>query len=139
MPSRRRHEFDLDEIMSKNLTVLTEEDDLAICAKLMLENKISSIIVTDNNNDDRLKGIITKSDMVDAYAKYYPIKSLVEEYMTKEVITASPDVAAGMPYKLFEPFMIVGSLIVPYLYRRLFHYIFSCQRVFVAVQNIILK
>jgi CBS domain-containing protein len=91
MPSRRLHEFDLDEIMSKNLIVLTEEDDLAICAKLMLENKISSIIVMDNNNDDRLRGIITKSDMIDAYAKYYPIKSLVEEYMTKEVITASPD------------------------------------------------
>ena len=56
----------------------------------MLENKISSIIVVDGN-DDGLKGIFTKSDMVDTYAKYYPIKSLVKEYMTKRVITVAPD------------------------------------------------
>lgn len=56
----------------------------------MLENRISSINVVDNN-DDRLKDIVTKSDMVDAYAKYYPIKSLAEEYMTKKVITVALD------------------------------------------------
>jgi CBS domain-containing protein len=55
----------------------------------MLENKISSIIVIDNNN--RLKGIFTKSDVVDAYAKYYARKSLVDEYMTKKVIAVAPD------------------------------------------------
>jgi CBS domain-containing protein len=90
LPNRRLHEFRLSEIMSKNLIVAKEEDDLTVCAKLMLENKISSIIVIDNN-DNRLKGIFTKSDMVDAYAKYYPTKSLVKEYMTKRVITVVPD------------------------------------------------
>jgi len=55
----------------------------------MLENKISSIIVIDNNNG--LKGIFTKSDVVDAYEKYYPRKSLVDEYMTKKVIAVAPD------------------------------------------------
>ena len=90
VPNRRLHEFSLDEIMNKNLILSIEEDDLAVCAKLMLENKISSIIVIDNN-DNGLKGIITKSDMLDAYAKYYPTKSIVEEYMTKRVITVAPD------------------------------------------------
>ena len=75
--------------MNKNLILSTEEDDLTICAKLMLENKISSIIVIDNN-DNGLKGIFTKSDMVDAYAKYYLTKSLVEEYMTKKSHHSSP-------------------------------------------------
>jgi CBS domain-containing protein len=90
MPNRRLHEFSLYEIMSKNLILAKEEDDLTVCAKLMLENKISSIIVIDNN-DNGLKGIFTKSDMLDAYAKYYPTKSIVEEYMTKKVITVAPD------------------------------------------------
>jgi CBS domain-containing protein len=47
--------------MSKNLVVeiTGEEDDLKTCAKLMLENKISSIIVIDNNNG--LKGILRSS------------------------------------------------------------------------------
>ena len=90
VPNRRLHEFSLYEIMNKNLIVATEEDDLTVCAKLMLKNKISSIIVIDNN-DNVLKGIFTKSDMLDAYAKYYSTKSIVEEYMTKEVITVAPD------------------------------------------------
>ncbi|HEY6883264.1 MAG TPA: CBS domain-containing protein [Nitrososphaeraceae archaeon] len=90
IPNRRLHLFRLAEIMSKNLIVAKEEDNLTVCAKLMLENNISSIIVIDNN-DNRLKGIFTKSDMVDAYAKYYLTKSLVKEYMTKRVITVAPD------------------------------------------------
>jgi CBS domain-containing protein len=90
VPNRRLYEFSLYEIMNKNLILAIEEDDLTVCAKLMLENKISSIIVIDNN-DNGLKGIITKSDMLDAYAKYYPTKSIVEEYMTKRVITVAPD------------------------------------------------
>jgi CBS domain-containing protein len=60
MPNRRLHEFRLDDIMSKNLILATEEDDLAVCAKLMLENKISSIIVVDKH-DNVLKGIFTKA------------------------------------------------------------------------------
>jgi CBS domain-containing protein len=89
VPNRRLIEIRLDEIMSKNLVIAREEDDLKACAKLMLDNKISSIIVIDNNNG--LKGIFTKSDVVDAYAKYYPRKSLVDEYMTKKVIAVAPD------------------------------------------------
>jgi CBS domain-containing protein len=88
--NRRLYEFSLYEIMNKNLILATEEDDLTVCAKLMLDNKISSVIVIDNN-DNGLKGIFTKSDMVDAYAKYYPTKSTVEEYMTKKVITVASD------------------------------------------------
>jgi CBS domain-containing protein len=72
--NRRLNEIRLDEMMSKNLVVAREGDDLKACAKLMLENKISSIIVIDNNNG--LKGIFTKSDLIDVYAKYYPRKSL---------------------------------------------------------------
>jgi CBS domain-containing protein len=90
IPNRRLHQIRISEIMSKNLILAKEEDDLTVCAKLMLENKISSILVVDNNYNG-LKGIFTKSDMVDAYAKYYPTKSMVKEYMTKRVITVAPD------------------------------------------------
>jgi len=90
LPRRRLYKVSLEEIMNSNLVVTTEEDDLIFCAKLMLEHKISSIIVIDNN-DKKLRGIFTKSDLVDTYAKNYPTKSLVEDYMTKEVITVSPD------------------------------------------------
>jgi CBS domain-containing protein len=84
IPNRRLHQIRLSEIMSKSLIVAKEGDSLT------LENKISSILVIDNN-DNGLKGIFTKSDMVDAYAKFYPTKSMVKEYMTKRVVTVAPD------------------------------------------------
>src|SRR5215472_15769191 len=55
----------------------------------MLEKKISSIVVVDN--EGVLKGIITKSDMVETYARHYPSKLKVDQYMTKKVITVAPD------------------------------------------------
>ncbi|HYV52687.1 MAG TPA: CBS domain-containing protein, partial [Candidatus Eisenbacteria bacterium] len=53
------------------------------------EKEISSVIVVDN--EGVLKGIITKSDMVEAYARHYPNKLKVDQYMTKKVITVAPD------------------------------------------------
>jgi CBS domain-containing protein len=47
-----------------------EHQDLQLCAKLILENKVSFILVVDNNKQ-YLKGIITKSDLVNTYATYY--------------------------------------------------------------------
>ena len=68
VPNRRLNEVTVNEIMNKDLTKVEEQTNLNICARMMLENKISSIIVVDNNGD--LKGIFTKSDLVDAYARH---------------------------------------------------------------------
>ena len=75
--------------MSKNLVTVNEKADLTLCAKLMIDNKISSIIVTDDKGT--LKGIFTKSDLVEGYGKYYSQKAIVEGYMSKKVLTVRPD------------------------------------------------
>ena len=59
---RQFKEIRLDEIMNKNLIAVNGERDLKFCAKLMLEHKISSILVLDE--DGLLRGIATKSDLV---------------------------------------------------------------------------
>ena len=64
---------------------MNTQTDLNVCAKLMIENKISSIIVTDDKGS--LKGIFTKSDLIEIYGKYYKGKDTVKEYMSKEVLT----------------------------------------------------
>lgn len=87
--NRNLKEIRLDEVASKKLITANEESDLKTCAKLMIDNKISSIVIVDTVGN--LKGIFTKSDMVDVYAKYYTKKRLVEEYMTKRVFTVDPD------------------------------------------------
>jgi CBS domain-containing protein len=89
IPEKRLKDVGLDEVMSKNLVTLNEKADLTLCAKLMIENKISSIIVTDNRGD--LEGIITKSDLVEGYGKYYSRKGIVERYMNRKVLTVNPD------------------------------------------------
>ena len=88
VPNRRLNEVTVNEIMNKDLIKVEEQSNLNICARMMLENKISSVIVVDNGD---LKGIFTKSDLVDAYARLYPRKLKVEQYMTKKVITVTPD------------------------------------------------
>ena len=75
--------------MSKNLVTVNEKADLSLCTKLMIENKISSIIVTDDKGS--LKCIFTKSDLVEGYGKYYTQKEVVEGYMNKKVLTVRPD------------------------------------------------
>ena len=90
---RQFKEIRLDEIMNKNLIAVNGERDLKFCAKLMLEHKISSILVLDE--DGLLSGIATKSDLVDSYAMHYArrklVEDLVEQYMTKKVLTVAPD------------------------------------------------
>ena len=66
VPNRHLNEFRLDEVMSKNLITVTEDQDVSSCAKLMLQNDISSIIVVNiekNDNYSYLTGIFTKSDL----------------------------------------------------------------------------
>ena len=89
VPNRRLSEISVNEIMNKDLIKVEEQTNLNICARVMLEKKISSIIVVDNKGE--LKGIFTKSDMVDACARHYPRKLKVEQYMTKKVFTVTPD------------------------------------------------
>ena len=90
---RQLKEIRLDEVMSKDLITVNTEQNLKSCAKLMLEHKISSILVLDENGI--LNGIVTKSDLVDSYAMHYAqrklVEDLVEQYMTKKVLTVAPD------------------------------------------------
>jgi len=56
------------------------------CAKMMIENNISSLVVKDGNT----LNILTKSDLVKLYAEHYTKINLVRDFMTKDVFTISP-------------------------------------------------
>jgi CBS domain-containing protein len=88
---RRLNEIRLDELATSKQQLITanDETDLKTCAKLMIDNQISSIIIVDA--DGNLKGIFTKSDIVDAYAKHYAKERVVENYMSKRVFTVDPE------------------------------------------------
>ncbi|MEM2759621.1 MAG: CBS domain-containing protein [Nitrososphaerales archaeon] len=94
LADRRIDEVRADEVMSKNLITVSEESDITECAKLMLDKEISSLIVT--YGKEKLRGIITKSDLVAAYGRHYVGKNVVENYMTKHVLTVAPDETTHM-------------------------------------------
>ena len=90
VPNRHLNEIRLEEVMSENLVTVTEDQDVSSCAKLMLQNNISSIIVVKEKNDIHLKGIFTKTDLVEVYARQYIGKYSVAQYMSKRVFTVAP-------------------------------------------------
>jgi CBS domain-containing protein len=74
----------------------------------MLDNNISPLVISANNIDNRnstvLKGIITKSDLLDAYVKSYGGNVTVNQYMTKKMQTVRPDEPVHMVL-LIMPFI----------------------------------
>lgn len=59
------HNLSVDDLVSKDLLTVNLDDDLASAARLMTKNMISGIPVIDNNK--KLAGVITNSDIVPAF------------------------------------------------------------------------
>ncbi|MEM2760737.1 MAG: CBS domain-containing protein [Nitrososphaerales archaeon] len=81
-------EIRLDQAAKTELVTVREDTDLKTCAHVMLDKRISSLIVVDDNGN--LHGVFTKSDLVDVYSRYYGGKHLVQDYMTRKVLTVEP-------------------------------------------------
>ena len=75
------------DFMSKNLVSVKKSDTIHDCASLMIKNKISSVLVIDNNN---LSGIITKTDLASVFLTQSAEPLLVSQIMTSSVITVMP-------------------------------------------------
>lgn len=93
-PRRSLDEIRLDEIIANQQLITVEGGtNVGDCAKLMLNNDISSLVIVKANNDNNsiLNGIITKSDLLDAYARSFGGDVAINEYMTKKVLTVKPD------------------------------------------------
>lgn len=75
------------DFMSKNLVSVKKSDTIYDCASLMIKNKISSVLVIDNNN---LSGIITKTDLASVFLTQSTERLSVSQIMTPNVITVMP-------------------------------------------------
>ena len=75
------------DFMSKDLITVKKSDTIYDCAKLMQSHRISSILVM---NNDRLDGIITKTDLASVFLTQSVEPLKVSQIMTKDVITVMP-------------------------------------------------
>ncbi len=54
----------VDEMMSKTLEIIQENASVQEAAKRMKEKDVSSLVVVDNNNQNKPQGIVTERDIV---------------------------------------------------------------------------
>jgi CBS domain-containing protein len=93
--SRALDEIKLKEIMKKNVITISagQQDHLSQCATRMDTFKIGSIVVVDERG--QVVGITTQTDINRHYAKLYPGKYKVRDYMTNKVISCRESDSLG--------------------------------------------
>jgi CBS domain-containing protein len=95
------------DFMSKNLITVTRNDTIHKCAKLMRQNKVSSVLVLDD--DETLAGIVTKTDLASIFLTQSVGPLLVSDIMTSKVVTVMPA----------DSLLLVESLLVKYRISRI--------------------
>src|SRR6476659_660848 len=93
----------LDEIviskaMRSPLVSVNDDTSIKDCAKLMLDNDISSLIVKEKQEEDNVDEydggsaikLFTKSDLVKLFAENYKGNYKINDFMNKQVFTVSP-------------------------------------------------
>lgn len=93
--SRALDEIRLKEIMKKNIITVSagQQDHLSQCATRMDTFKIGSIVVVDEKG--QVVGITTQTDINRHYAKLYPGKYKVRDYMTDKVVSCRESDSLG--------------------------------------------
>jgi len=93
--TRSLDEIRLKEIMKTNVITISvnQPDYLSQCATRMDTFKIGSIIAVDDH--DNIVGITTQTDINRHYARMYPGKYKVRDYMTDKVVTCRESDALG--------------------------------------------
>ncbi|MCZ7356075.1 MAG: CBS domain-containing protein [Candidatus Methanoperedens sp.] len=86
----------ISEIMEENVVCLNEKDSLKDAFNTMLKKNVGGIPITDD--DSVVKGIITERDFVFLASDIITGKS-VGEYMSKNIITAPPDMTIATATK----------------------------------------
>jgi CBS domain-containing protein len=79
-------EISISRAMRTPLVTVNPDATVKRCAEMMIENDISSLVITNGTS----LNILTKSDLVKFYAEHYARKYSVDQFMTKDVVTISP-------------------------------------------------
>ncbi len=86
----------ISEIMEENVVSLNEKDSLKDAIRIMLKENVGGVPVTDVNC--RVKAIVSERDFIFLISGVMTGKT-VNDYMSKTVVTASPDMTVGTAAK----------------------------------------
>ena len=107
---KRLSEILIKEIMTKELLTVNIDSSIDKSIKTMLDNNISSVIVTDN--EGFYKGIITKTDIVEYFAYDVKNKYTIKDSMSKKVYTVFPDENIHMIILLMNTYKITRIVVI---------------------------
>ena len=107
---KRLSEISIKDIMTKKLLTADMNSSINDSIKIMIDNNISSVIVTDNENNP--KGIITKTDLVEYCAYHLKNKFITKDSMSKKVHTVFPDENIHMIILLMNTFKISRIIVI---------------------------
>lgn len=112
LDERRVDEILLEEFLdnNSNLYAVSKNSSLGICIQFMLDKNISSLLVMDDKN--QATKIITKTDLIALIASRDIDNFTVSEYMTKNVITVSPEEYVSIIPDLFNQYKISRLVVV---------------------------
>jgi CBS domain-containing protein/predicted transcriptional regulator len=107
---KRLSEILIKEIMTKKLLTVNIDSSIDKSIKTMLDNNISSVIITDN--DGYYKGIITKTDIVEYFAYDVKNKYSIKDSMSKKVYTVFPDENIHMIILLMNTYKVSRIVVI---------------------------
>jgi len=100
--ARALNEIPVKHVMEKNIVLITDEleDDFYQCASKMENLKIGSVILVDKIGN--LSGIVSRTDLVKAYANLFGGKYLVKDFMNKKIISCRKSDSLNLVLNLLD-------------------------------------
>lgn len=91
------------DLMRSNVNTVAEATPLSEAAKLMYDQRVSSLVVNQEDDRDAL-GILTRKDIVEALSSDLPGSDtlLVKDVMTKPAIVVPPELAVAHCVRLMR-------------------------------------
>ncbi|MGH9982180.1 MAG: CBS domain-containing protein [Nitrososphaeraceae archaeon] len=107
---KRLSEILIKDIMTKKVLTVDINSSIDKSMKIMLDNNISSVIVTDNKGYQN--GIITKTDIVEYFAYHVKNKYTIKDSMSKKVYTVFPDENIHMIILLMNTYKVSRIVVI---------------------------
>jgi CBS domain-containing protein len=109
---RNVEEVKLSEFLDNNskLCAVSRNASLGICVQLMLGKNISSLLIM--GEDNQVNKIITETDLIALIASRQFDNLIVSGYMTKNVITVSPEEDIGIVFDLLNRYKISRIIVI---------------------------
>ena len=109
---RNLEEVLLEEFLQdkKNLYAVNKNSSLGVCVQIMLDKNISSLLILDEKNHSNK--IITKTDLIALIATHGFGNFIVREYMTKNVISVSPEEDISLIPSMMSQFNISRIVVI---------------------------